>query len=86
MRICPLVLASVARVRNGSAPRVMAGLPHVRGRVRTAVHEKFPLSVVYLTTDAMTSIALMLTIEVSVAIAFAAAWFTWQQVGESRAV
>jgi hypothetical protein len=34
----------------------------------------------------MTSIALMLTIEVSVAIAFAAAWFTWQQVGESRAV
>jgi len=28
----------------------------------------------------------MLTIEVGVAIAFAAAWFTWQQVGESRAV
>ena len=32
------------------------------------------------------AIALMLTIEVGVAIAFAAAWFTWKQVGESRAV
>jgi hypothetical protein len=29
--------------------------PHARGRLSTAVHEKFPLSVVYLTTDAMTS-------------------------------
>ena len=32
------------------------------------------------------AIALILTIEVGVASAFAAAWFTWQQVGESRAV
>jgi len=32
------------------------------------------------------AIALKLTIEVGVAIAFATAWFTWQQVGDSRAV
>jgi hypothetical protein len=36
-----------------------------------------------MTEIATSAIALMLTIEVGVAIAFAAAWFTWQQVGES---
>ena len=35
-----------------------------------------------MTELATSTIALMLTIEVGVAIAFAAAWFTWQEVGE----